>query len=335
MRKSLHRQGFTLIELLVVIAIIAVLIALLLPAVQAAREAARRSQCINNLKQLALAAQNYHDTNLSFPSQVGNPATSGASSGSTFSTDSRVSWLLEILPHMEQPALFNAYNFIIPDAWASTINSTVYKSTVNTFICPSYPGAPSISNQAAYSGSPTQVAFAAVTPAVFFGASCYAGNGGDNLAGATGTYSFAGVTGGGQLNALGYPNAGALSPTARGMFWLGTMQVNMASVSDGTSNTILVGERLPNISYYFQWTDSFQSVGYTTVPSNAIPSNTPINSTLVNSENSWGFRSLHNGGSNFGFVDGSVHFVKGSVSPAAFNALGSRAGGEMINADAY
>ena len=90
-----RRSAFTLIELLVVIAIIAVLIALLLPAVQAAREAARRSQCVNNLKQIALATQNYHDVNLSFPSQIGYFPT-WSSPG-----DTRVGWLLQILPQME------------------------------------------------------------------------------------------------------------------------------------------------------------------------------------------------------------------------------------------
>src|ERR1700678_3221863 len=88
-------RGFTLIELLVVIAIIAVLIALLLPAVQAAREAARRAQCINNMKQLALAVHNYHDVNNTVPTQI---------------LPTEMSWIAEVLPAMEQTNLFNAWN---------------------------------------------------------------------------------------------------------------------------------------------------------------------------------------------------------------------------------
>src|ERR1700722_10587106 len=100
-RSMKPRRGFTLIELLVVIAIIAVLIALLLPAVQAAREAARRSQCVNNLKQLALASMNYHDVNGAFPTQVGYPPSPGTAA------DTRVSWLVEILPQIEQTSMYN------------------------------------------------------------------------------------------------------------------------------------------------------------------------------------------------------------------------------------
>src|ERR1700678_835829 len=104
---SPNRRAFTLIELLVVIAIIAVLIALLLPAVQAAREAARRSQCVNNLKQLGLAMHNYHDAQGSFP--IGRTGL-----GFTYpntSIDDRRTWAFGILPQLEQSSLFNAINF--------------------------------------------------------------------------------------------------------------------------------------------------------------------------------------------------------------------------------
>src|SRR4051794_13580216 len=126
------RLGFTLIELLVVIAIIAVLIALLLPAVQAAREAARRAQCTNNLKQLALAANNYHDQNGSFP---GNSYT--AYPYTTFNRFENFSAMVRLLPFSEQTALYNAVNFNMTSKYAD--NLTIAGVSMNMLMCPSDP----------------------------------------------------------------------------------------------------------------------------------------------------------------------------------------------------
>src|SRR5262245_21967803 len=107
------RRAFTLIELLVVIAIIAVLIALLLPAVQAAREAARRSQCVNNLKQLGLAMHNYHGVhNTLVPGRIWQSGTFGCNRN-TFSGCQNTNWFPLILPQIEQQALYSAYNFTL------------------------------------------------------------------------------------------------------------------------------------------------------------------------------------------------------------------------------
>jgi prepilin-type N-terminal cleavage/methylation domain-containing protein len=133
------RFGFSLVELLVVIAIIAVLIALLLPAVQAAREAARRAQCTNNLKQLGLAVHNYHQQTNVLPA---SNMFLGASNGWSYNA----SWMVFLLPNMEQQPLYNAYNFScepgVPPAVAATpsdgqSNTTVVYSNISSLLCPS------------------------------------------------------------------------------------------------------------------------------------------------------------------------------------------------------
>jgi prepilin-type N-terminal cleavage/methylation domain-containing protein/prepilin-type processing-associated H-X9-DG protein len=132
------RRGFTLIELLVVIAIIAVLIALLLPAVQAAREAARRSQCVNNLKQIGLAMHNYHSTNDRFP-QGHSEAASSVGYAGQYAGWTEWSAQAEMLPFMEQTAIYNSINFGFCGGYnaGSSINSTGWTTVIASFLCPS------------------------------------------------------------------------------------------------------------------------------------------------------------------------------------------------------
>ena len=126
------RRAFTLIELLVVIAIIAVLIALLLPAVQAAREAARRSQCVNNLKQMGLALHNYHDAVLVFP--PGYIAAGPYIDGETDASPGW-SWASMILPQLDQSPLYSSINFWLPVQ--APANTTATQTSLNVFLCPS------------------------------------------------------------------------------------------------------------------------------------------------------------------------------------------------------
>jgi prepilin-type N-terminal cleavage/methylation domain-containing protein/prepilin-type processing-associated H-X9-DG protein len=337
MRASASRRGFTLIELLVVIAIIAVLIALLLPAVQAAREAARRSNCVNNLKQLALASMNYHDVNNVFPTQIGFPPTgltNGYGPGTQY--DTRVSWLLQILPQMEQTPLYNAYNFNYfsptDSVWNSVRNTTVLYTKVATFICPSYAGDSTQIQQGDYSSNvglaPLVTGPVAITN--------YKGNLGDNMTNQYSTF-LPGFTQG-IPNFYGDPSSGTTQPTARGMFWRGTMAVGMNSVVDGTSNTLLAGDAMPMdksflIAPFTSWADSNQAVAVTSIPLNWKYTVTSIQVTSVDS--SYSFRSNHSGGANFAFADGSVHFLKDSISAVAFRSLSTRAGGEVLSSDSY
>ncbi len=147
-RPHTERRGFTLIELLVVIAIIAILIALLLPAVQMAREAARRSECKNNLKQIGLALQNYHDVHRMFPGWVGRWFSGNAGSGANNYCHGGYSWHTSILPFLEQRQVYNTINFSFrPNSPGNCgagngnsppgINTTALNSRISTFLCPS------------------------------------------------------------------------------------------------------------------------------------------------------------------------------------------------------
>ncbi len=327
MRTTRDVRGFTLIELLVVIAIIAVLIGLLLPAVQAAREAARRAQCVNNMKQIGLAVHNYIDSNGTFPSQVGaEPIRANGVPSWGAAQDYRTSWLVQSLPYMEQQPLFNTYNSTavapfgavgVGRGMYSPTNSTLISLAINSFVCPSYTG-PMIhlpNTQADWK-------FWAETRTWMVGVTSYKGNLGTNR-----TNDFPGP---GAPNHLGDPIPNSTSPTATGIFWRGSFQVTLAAVTDGTSNTFLSGEALPNRCTYNAWCESNGSVATTAIP---------LNQKVNRGRNLWsfcyGFHSEHPGGANFGLTDGSVKFIKDSIAMPVFNALSTRAGGEIISADAY
>lgn len=158
------RRGFTLIELLVVIAIIAVLIGLLLPAVQSAREAARRIQCTNNMKQLGLAAHNYHDANNTFP-MGGTPQLGLLTFPKGPYEWENYSSFAMMLSFLEQAPLFNSMNLMIcPDTgygYAQVPNTTAYNTKLNAFLCPSdpYSGQQNLCNYMACYGTTTYMPY--------------------------------------------------------------------------------------------------------------------------------------------------------------------------------
>jgi prepilin-type N-terminal cleavage/methylation domain-containing protein/prepilin-type processing-associated H-X9-DG protein len=366
-------SGFTLIELLVVIAIIAVLIALLLPAVQAAREAARRAQCTNNLKQIGLAIANYESTYGTYPpggiTLKGNPWAAGANS---------LNWRALILPQIEGNTAFNAVNFVVnvgDSTNASASLYTAYTLTFNSFLCPSdgTNQGGKMPNGQYGSGNPKgQYCNQVQDPTTgqvttWCPVSNYAGSFGDNYCGGVLCSNLPWETPWNGSPAVGQPRIGwngywgtnfgppdgftAGAGTMRGFFDYRLTQPppTLASVTDGTSNSIIVGEVLPSRAADSNFWFQNGGLAGTTVPL-GWNANT-VDPASSNCNNNWqapsaplgcrfgaaakGFVSLHPGGANFAFADGSVHFLKTTINQATYCALGSRGGGEVVSADQY
>jgi prepilin-type N-terminal cleavage/methylation domain-containing protein/prepilin-type processing-associated H-X9-DG protein len=367
------RRGFTLIELLVVIAIIAVLIALLLPAVQSAREAARRAQCTNNLKQVGLGLHNYESSNSVFPpGGIADENKGGIWGG--IGQNNLASWRALVIPYMEGTTIYNALNFNV-SLNASTVPSAQWTAmmTVNkTWLCPSddnYQGFSEGFRPASGSWGNFPNGTSPMNP--FTGSaetrvpvSNYAGSFGDNYAiGALTptqnpweTYPYPPVLMAGQFR-IGWPGFWGTAYNAtistrsggqlRGMFCYriaGIGPVSIASIVDGTSNTIMVGETLPAQAADSNfWNHNGCTFG-TTIPINWITLRPVCSDGKTFGSADWqcrysyaskGAKSKHPGGANFAFADGSVHFLKNSIARITYASLGSRNGGEVISADSY
>jgi prepilin-type N-terminal cleavage/methylation domain-containing protein/prepilin-type processing-associated H-X9-DG protein len=303
--------AFTLVELLVVIAIIGILIALLLPAVQAAREAARRAQCQNNLKQLGLALLNYEGALKTFP-----PGYIVNATGTTQATTPGWSWVVMILPYMEQGPLYNSL-----DPKDFTCDNVVNASSPgpNTTLTP-----------------PTA---ASVVPTIIVGMRCPTDQTADLLPSTVRNFGTTAPTLPATSNYIGvmgmYDNTGT---NYNDGFFPGGNSIKIRDIIDGTSNTMAVGERdkkcsagiwfgvlkpmdtIPNdynkgVYQVLGRVSVKQNDTTQTLMSSPTPGNPPYNCSL-------GFGSSHSGGAQFVFADGSVHFISDGVTWASPSSAG-------------
>lgn len=343
-----QRGAFTLVELLVVIAIIGILVGLLLPAVQAAREAARRMSCSNNLKQIGLAAQNYHDTFNTLPwnSDSGDQAANAANAPMRHPQNRwmQFSWLTSIMPFIEQQNLYNQINFntqmsMGDNVVGSPTNATLAQSVIDGYLCPSN------SQPAQRTGQ----------------VEGYRHNGGRNGAGTDYVGNLGHIWGGWKdcgavpefAGPANNPNI-FVRGTNPGTPWVngemyneqancnGTFKyfgsVKMSEVTDGTSNTILCFEEMhwrggngASFDYNFNDTSAWMS------PLAAVNS---VRNPINNRNRAWlqgagdrrcaGWSSLHPAGAHGARVDGSVRFVSETIDHVVRYALGVRNDGLVV-----
>jgi prepilin-type processing-associated H-X9-DG protein len=357
-----------------VIAIIAVLIALLLPAVQSAREAARRAQCTNNLKQLALAALNFESSNSQLPPGYG-PQPSYPSQSSAYG---RANPKALILQYLEGGNTYNAFNF----QWDLNVyevtgtNWTATSQVVNSFVCPSDGNTTKVGKAPAQAGYSSYMCSTGGTASQLFGGTNPTSFPFDET-----NNTFLGVF---NVSINETATAAAAGSTPNPSYKVVTNKVTMATITDGTSNTGMFAETtmspyaaLQYPAMYYggipyslamvyawggTWNNQVYPAGcqvltsasvifimayrggewYRNIPATANYSHTvPPNYMLQDCDNSnvtgghGAARSYHPGGVNGAFCDGSVHFFKNSINPNTWRALGTRAGNEVVSSDAY
>lgn len=314
-----RRCGFTLVELLVVIAIIGVLVALLLPAVQAAREAARRTQCTNNLKQIAIAAHNHHDVYKRFPS--GHRLTYNAASNTQVYFSN---WAIQLLPFMEQQQLFDLYDDTVPNTHAN--NKVVRETYLATHTCPSetLPKRILVPETGANSGSNNGVPFM------------------------MGSYrGMSGVSATGFDQWAGFPSEVIVNMnTAAGFRGIlhtewdgGPAPERFSDVTDGTSNTIFVGERSTRTRQARGtfWANSFNLYNLSgAFPQSATLMNDYDACVRVASNDAqckYGWGSFHPGVINFVYGDGSIRSIRRNINMQSFTHLATIGNGEVVQGD--
>lgn len=299
MRTKSRRSGFTLIELLVVIAIIAILIALLLPAVQQAREAARRSQCKNNMKQLGLALHNYHDVFNAFP-----PGWIGVENGQANPEgESGFAWGTMILPYIDQAPLYNQFTFtqsmdVVP-------NRDLLNNYLTVFSCPSDPKPNTFVMQ---DQNGTDIELGVCNYVGVFGTT--------EIHDCENTPGTAPVTASGQC-------------ISDGVFFHNS-RIKMRDMVDGTSSTLMVGERTTFIEsdgtqFYGTWTGALPEVEEAAARVMGKAEHPPNENGHPED-----FGSAHEGGAHFVMGDGHVQFISENIDEGLFQSLATRAGGEVV-----
>ncbi len=310
-RKPRPSRVFTLIELLVVIAIIAVLIALLLPAVQSAREASRRAQCLNNLRQIALALHHYHDAVGTFPPGYISLTQGNQPNGTEIGPG--WGWGTMILGQMDQSPLYNFLNLNLPTS--APASQTSRSIRLSTFLCPSNVGG---NGPLTIKDSSGTVLVADLAPAQYVGVA-------------------------GQFEPEEFPAQN------NGVFYRNS-RIGIKDITDGTSSTLMIGERSQNVADA-TWVGMIPSGLACNNPNWPVRDCEASNVLILghtgpSPDEPWidvpnnkkagvdDFHSLHPGWCNFAFCDGSIRFVKETINPQVFSDLATRAGGEVISGDA-
>ncbi len=350
MSRSRRTHGFTLVELLVVIAIIGVLVALLLPAVQAAREAARRTSCSNNLKQLAIGCHNYHDTTGTFPLNYGITPGGSHWADPVSSTHRSTSWMVQVLPFVEQKPLYDIIDFnfdVRLDPRNGTdvnnpnnpSNAFVARTVIPTYLCPS----DGLNNQGRLGTRANRNALPRPQWAVnnykgVCGANWQWGNFRTNARPpqGSGLPDFANTQWGRSGNGLDRGN---------GIFFRGgRAHVNevsatpIAAVTDGTSNTFMIGEAIPRWCTHTWWWWFNGTTATCAIPLNARAQHpncqtgnktADLNCAWGQWQNNYSFMSMHPGGGQFALADGSTRFVSETINLTVYRSLGTKQNGEV------
>jgi prepilin-type N-terminal cleavage/methylation domain-containing protein/prepilin-type processing-associated H-X9-DG protein len=318
------RRGFTLVELLVVIAIIGILMALLLPAIQAARESARRAQCKNNLKQLALGLNTYHEAMKTLPYASAGDTSNSSSAGGV--------WTTFLLPYIEEIGLHKQIDFKLH---VKSLPSAIVQTLIPAFVCPT---------DASNTDAILDKRYATTNPSTAMGLWYTASMGPTapdkclycpNTSASPDNYCCQGNNFGTKATSSGAAPGGYDYPVSSGvgMFMRSKRSIPFVKVHDGLSHTFLLGETLPRQCAFISAFAVNFNVSSTTIPLNTFEDDTVLGNPV--SGNNWwktsGFKSNHPGGAHISMCDGSVHFVNEDIDYRTYNNLGTRAGGEIAS----